>query len=137
MKPPITVPLEALIEEPYASIVCYPRTNPAEIQKRIDELRQHGVSAVEFVGKTSASNIPVLGKGYVGVVVVAHAKGQRVALKMRRIDADRQDFTHEAQMLQKANAIGVGPKFIAVSKNFLLSQLIDGDLLEDWLETHT
>ena len=113
-----------------------PRTNPTEIQKRIEELKQHGVSAVEFVGKTSASNIPVLGKGYVGVVVVAHVKGQRVALKMRRIDADRIDFTHEAEMLQKANAIGVGPKFIAVSKNFLLSQLIDGDLLEDWLETH-
>ena len=135
MKPQITIPIEELIEEPYASIVCYPRTNPAEIQKRLDELRQHGVSAIEFTGKTSASNIPVLGKGYVGVVVVAHAKGQRVALKMRRIDTDRPDFTHEAQMLQKANAIGVGPKFIAASKNFLLSQLIDGDLLEDWLET--
>jgi putative serine/threonine protein kinase len=38
-------------------------------------------------------------------------------------------------MLQKANAIGVGPKFIAASNNFLLSQLIDGDLLEDWLQT--
>ena len=135
MKPQITIPIEELIEEPYASIVCYPRTNPAEIQKRLDELRQHGVSAIEFTGKTSASNIPVLGKGYVGVVVVAHAKGQRVALKMRRIDTDRPDFTHEAQMLQKANAIGVGPEFIAASKNFLLSQLIDGDLLEDWLET--
>ena len=71
-----------------------------------------------------------------GVVVVAHVKGQKVALKMRRIDADRLDFKHEAEMLQKANAIGVGPKFIAVSNNFLLSQLIDGDLLEDWLETH-
>jgi putative serine/threonine protein kinase len=137
LKPPTIVSLEALIEEPYASIICYPRTTPAEIQKRIDELRQHGISAVEFAGRTSASNIPVLGKGYVGVVVVALAKGQRVALKMRRIDADRSDFTHEAQMLQKANAIGVGPQFIAASKNFLLSQLIDGDLLEDWLETHS
>ena len=136
MKPPITIPLEALIEEPYASIVCYPRTNPTEIRKRIEELKQHGVEAVEFVGKTAASNIPVLGKGYVGVVVVAYMKGQKVALKMRRIDADRLDFTHEAEMLQKANAIGVGPKFIAVSANFLLSQLIDGDLLEDWLQTH-
>jgi putative serine/threonine protein kinase len=135
LKPPITVPVEALIEEPYASIVCYPRTNPTEIQERIEELRRLSVSAVEFAGKTSASNIPVLGKGYVGVVVIAHAKGQRVALKMRRIDADRPDFTHEAKMLQKANAIGVGPKFIAVSKNFMVSQLIDGDLLEDWLET--
>jgi putative serine/threonine protein kinase len=102
---------------------------------RIEELKQHGISAVKFAGKTSASNIPVLGKGYVGVVVIAQLKGQPVALKMRRIDADRPDFTHEAQMLQKANEIGVGPRFIAASKNFLLSQLIDGDLLEDWLKT--
>ena len=91
---------------------------------------------LEFTGKTNASNIPVLGKGYVGVVVVAQVRGQRVALKMRRIDADRPDFKHEAEMLQKANAIGVAPKYIAVSNNFLLSQLIEGDLLEDWLETH-
>jgi len=136
LKPSIIIPVETLIEEPYASIVCYPRANPTDMQMRIEELRQHDVSAVEFVGKTSASNIPVLGKGYVGVVVVGHVNGQRVALKMRRVDADRLDFNHEAEMLQKANAIGVGPKFIAVSNNFLLSQLIDGDLLEDWLETH-
>jgi len=105
------------------------------MQRRIEELRQLGVKELEFSGKTNASNIPVLGKGYVGVVVVANAKGQMVALKMRRIDADRLDFKHEAEMLQKANAMGVGPKFIAVSNNFLLSQLIEGDLLEDWLQT--
>ena len=135
MKQPRIVALENLDEEPYASIVCYPRTNPTEIYHRLEEMKQHGVTSIEFVGKTNASNIPVLGKGYVGVVVVANVKGQKVALKMRRIDADRLDFTHESEMLQKANAIGVGPKFIAVSNNFLLSQLIDGDLLEDWLQT--
>jgi putative serine/threonine protein kinase len=134
VKPPTTVPTEKLTEEPYASIVCYPRANPSAMQDRILELQQLGVTAVEFTGKTSASNIPVLGKGYVGVVVVAYVKGQKAALKMRRIDADRLDFKHEAEMLQKANAIGVGPKFIAISNNFMLSQLIDGDLLEDWLE---
>ncbi len=135
MKQPKIVALENLDEEPYASIVCYPRTNPTEIYQRLEEMQQHGVTSIEFVGKTNASNIPVLGKGYVGVVVVASVKGQKVALKMRRIDADRLDFTHEAEMLQKANTIGVGPKFIAVSNNFLLSQLIDGDLLEEWLQT--
>jgi putative serine/threonine protein kinase len=135
VKQPRIIALENLDEEPYASIVCYPRTNPTEIYHRLEELQQHGVTSIEFVGKTNASNIPVLGKGYVGVVVVANMKGQKVALKMRRIDADRLDFSHEAEMLQKANTIGVGPKFIAVSNNFLLSQLIDGDLLEDWLQT--
>ena len=135
MKQPKIVALENLDEEPYASIVCYPRTNPTEIYHRLEEMQQLGVTSIEFVGKTNASNIPVLGKGYVGVVVVANMKDQKVALKMRRIDADRLDFTHEAEMLQKANSIGVGPKFIAVSNNFLLSQLIDGDLLEDWLQT--
>lgn len=136
MKPTAVVPVENLDAEPYASVVCYPRANGTEVQNRIDELKQLGVEALEFTGKTWASNIPVLGKGYVGVVVVAHADGQKMALKMRRVDADRVDFKHEVEMLQKANAIGVGPKFIAVSNNFLLSQLIDGDLLEDWLETH-
>jgi len=135
LKSPKIVPVEGLVQEPYASVVCYPKTHPAEIQLRIEELRRQGVSAVEFIGKASASNIPVLGKGYVGVVVAAHVNGQRRALKMRRIDADRQNFSHEAKMLQKANSVDVGPKFIAVSDNFLFSQLIDGDLLENWLET--
>ena len=107
MKPSIVVPLENLDAEPYASILCYPIANPVEVQKRIEELLQHGVEALEFTGKTNASNIPVLGKGYVGVVVVAYVKGQKVALKIRRIDADRLDFKHEAEMLKKANAVGV------------------------------
>ncbi len=39
-------------------------------------------------------------------------------------------------MLAKANSVSVGPKLVGSSKNFLLMQLIDGDLLPAWLETH-
>jgi putative serine/threonine protein kinase len=39
-------------------------------------------------------------------------------------------------MLAKANAVQVAPSLISVSKNFLLMQLIDGDLLLDWLDAH-
>ena len=60
------------------------------MQSRIEELQQLGVEALEFSGKAAAANVPVLGKGYVGVVVVAHVRGEKVALKMRRIDADRE-----------------------------------------------
>jgi putative serine/threonine protein kinase len=78
----------------------------------------------------------VLGKGFVGIVVIAHLNGQRVAIKIRRLDADREDLLHEAEMLSKANSVGVAPKLVAASKNFLLMQLIDGDILPDWLKTH-
>jgi putative serine/threonine protein kinase len=132
----IIVPIKRLFEEPYASTVCYPRTEHTEIQNRIEELKQLGVESLEFSGKTRAASVPVLGKGYVGVVVIAHVCGERVALKMRRSDADRISLEHEAELLIRANNVNVGPKFLAVTKNFLLMQLIDGDLLEDWLETH-
>lgn len=128
--------LQQLLEEPYASIVCYPRATSKDIQSRIKELGQLGVEALEFSGKTAAANVPVLGKGYVGIVVAAHVCGEKAALKMRRSDADRESLEHEGELLARANGVNVGPKFLAVSKNFLLMQLIDGDLLEDWLETH-
>jgi putative serine/threonine protein kinase len=99
-------------------------------------MQKHGVKAVEFAGKTNVFNVPVLGKGFVGVAVIAHLNGQRVALKIRRVDADRRGLQHEAEMLAKANSVNVGPKLISVSNNFLLMQFIDGDLLPAWLETH-
>ncbi len=80
--------------------------------------------------------VPVLGKGFVGIVVIAHLNGKRVAVKIRRADADRADLLHEARMISKANTVNVAPKLIASSKNFLLMQLIDGDLLPNWLKTN-
>jgi putative serine/threonine protein kinase len=133
---PTKVLTENLKEEPYASILCYPRVSDAELQNRLGELREHGVKALEFAGKTSAFNVPVLGKGFVGIVVIAHLDGQRVALKIRRVDADRLGLQHEAQMLAKANSVQVGPRLISVSKNFLLMQFIDGAVLPDWLDAH-
>jgi putative serine/threonine protein kinase len=130
------VPTENLKEEPYSSILCYPRAAETELRKRVEELRELGVTAVEFVGKVSAFNVPVLGKGYVGLVVIARFQGQRLALKIRRVDADRTGLQHEAEMLAKANTVNVGPKLISVSTNFLLMQFVDGDTMPKWLETH-
>jgi putative serine/threonine protein kinase len=136
LKPPSTVSTENLNAEPYASVLCYPRVSEAELQNRLEELRAHRVSAVEFTGKNSVFNVPVLGKGFVGIVVAAYVDGQRVALKIRRVDADRQGLQHEAQMLAKANAVHVGPKLKDVSKNFLLMQLVDGAVIPEWLDAH-
>ena len=134
MKEPVTVPLENLNEEPFASIICYPKYTEDELQSRLKELELLGVAAVEFAGKGNAFNVPVLGKGYVGIVAIAQRYSQRLALKIRRVDADRANLFHEAEMLGKANAVGVGPALVDVSKNFLLMQLIEGDLLPKWLK---
>lgn len=138
MKEPRIVPIDQLIQEPYASVLCFPNSNEAEMQIRLEELRSHGVTALEFSGSASVFGvaIPVLGKGFVGIVVIAHLNGDRVAVKIRRTDADRTDLLHEARMMSKANSVNVAPKLIAASKNFLLMQLIDGDLLPNWLKTN-
>jgi putative serine/threonine protein kinase len=136
LKAPAKVLTANLKMEPYASVLCYPKASEAELQSRLEELRKHGIKAVEFAGETSAFNVPVLGKGFVGIVIVAHLDGQRAALKIRRVDADRAGLQHEAQMLAKANAVQVGPRLIGVSTNFLIMQLIDGCLLPNWLDAN-
>ena len=138
MKSPKIVTIEHLNEEPYVSLICFPKPSEVELQNRMEELRNHGVSALEFSGKSSVFGVPlpVLGKGFVGIVVIAHLKGERVAVKIRRVDSDRVDLLHEAEMLSKANRVNVAPKLVAASKNFLFMQLIDGELLPSWLKAN-
>lgn len=128
--------LEKLREEPYASLLCYPKASNVELRNRLKELQRLGVKALEFCGNKQVRQAAVLGKGCVGIVVLAYVDGEKAALKIRRVDADRAGLQHEAEMLVKANSVQVGPKLLNVSRDFLLMQFIDGELLPDWLETH-
>jgi putative serine/threonine protein kinase len=138
VRQPIIIPIDQLNQEPYSSVLCFPKPSETELQSRIEELRSLAVSALEFSGSASVYGVslPVLGKGFVGIVVIAHVNGQRVAVKIRRTDADRADLLHEAAMLNVANSAGVAPKLVSATKNFLLMQLIDGELLPNWLKTN-
>ncbi|MEM3551811.1 MAG: RIO1 family regulatory kinase/ATPase [Candidatus Bathyarchaeia archaeon] len=130
----LKVSIEKLNEEPYSLMLCYPKPSPKELNRRIKELRRLKVTGLGFIGEKRVFNVPVLGKGCVGLVVIAYRDGERAALKIRRVDADRSMMKHEAQMLKAANALDVGPRLINVSRNFLLMQFIEGDLLPKWLE---
>jgi putative serine/threonine protein kinase len=132
----LKIPVEELKKEVYAPIICYPKPTKTELNKRLKELQRLSVRAVEFKGEKTAFNTPVLGKGCVGIVVIAHLNGEKVALKIRRVDADRARMEREAEMLRKANSVNVGPKLLTVSKNFLLMQIVEGELLPKWLEKH-
>jgi len=128
------VPVEDLKRRPYAAILCYPSAEWSVVDKRIADLKQLGITGLEFEGGCLAAGVPVLGKGHEGIVVIAHAGGERYALKIHRNDSIRGDLFHEAEMLKEANKAGVGPKFFAATKDLLLSQYIDGGIFAKWLE---
>ncbi|MDH4221239.1 MAG: serine/threonine protein kinase [Candidatus Bathyarchaeota archaeon] len=128
------VPLERLHEDRYRQILCYPKYDSKEMKKRLKELKKLGVKAVEFTGAKMAFDMPVLGKGCVGIVVAVHTDAGKCALKIRRVDAGRAGMQHEAEMLRRANAIHVGPRLLNVTDNFLLMEFIEGTLLPQWVE---
>ena len=127
------VPLDGLLQTRAALIICYPRFDVDEAERRLKELRILGVEALELRGRHKAGKVPVLGKGHVGVVVAARFGGALAALKIRRVDADRESFAAEAENLKTANRVSVGPRLKAASVNFLLMELIEGDYLPDWV----
>jgi putative serine/threonine protein kinase len=120
-------------DEKYARILCYPKYDPDETTKRIRQLKRLGVKAIQFTGNKRAFDVPILGRGHVGIVVVATTKMGQAALKIRRLDADRKEMQHEAEMLAKANSVGIGPRLIAMERDFLLMEFIEGALLPDWI----
>ena len=128
------VPLERLHEEKYGRILCYPRYDLKELRRRVKELEELGVQALEFTGEKTAFDVAVLGKGYVGIVVVATMDGRKVALKIRRVDADRTGMRREGEMLRKANSVGVGPNLIDATENLLVMEFVEGTLLPRWVE---
>ncbi len=128
------VSLKELRKERYGQVLCYPKYDLKELGRRVRELKRLGVKALEFEGEKRAFDVPVLGKGYVGIVVAVQTDAGKVALKIRRIDADRVGMQHEAEMLAKANLVNVGPRLMGVTDNFLLMEFVEGKFLPQWFE---
>ena len=119
-------------EEPYSKILCFPKVKESEVKKRLNELKKIGVTHVSFTGPLQIEKCHILGKGYVGMVVLAKKNNKIVALKIRRIDSPRKNMSNEAKLLQIVNKLDIGPKFIKNSKNFLVMEYIDGEKIIDW-----
>ena len=132
--PPL-VPLSALSKPPYNHIVAYPSGEEAEVASRVRQLEQLNVTALLFEGRLRTDRLSVLGKGVVGMVVIGHKDGQRVAVKIRRVDARRPSLTPEAEHLKLANSFGVGPICLGGTSDVLAMELVEGLSLPSWLES--
>lgn len=130
---PSFLEVERLAEHPYRTILGYPRASDDEISERIRELADIGVESVAFTGGIRINGLDVLGKGYVGLVVLARTAAGRAALKIRRTDSPRTDMSSEANFMRVANGVGVGPLLSRYSRNFVLMEYLQGITIREWL----
>jgi putative serine/threonine protein kinase len=126
--------VEDLDLPPYVRVLCYPSGSSSKAEIRVATLKEMGVEALDFVGRTEISGVRVLGKGHVGVVVRCVWRGREAALKIRRTDSDREGLEREGEILEEANRWGLGPILYGVSRDFIVMEELVGMRLIDWLE---
>ena len=127
------VQIRKITEPPYSDILVYPKGTKAQIKSRINELEDLGVEGISFQGKLEIGTISILGKGYVGVVVLGKIGRKKVAVKIRRNDSPRKNLKKEAELLEIINNHKIGPKLVCFSKNFLVMEYLDGEKIADWV----
>jgi len=128
------ISIKKFTEEPYSKILGYPNATNRQIKSRINELEKLKIKSICLTGPTTIGNLEILGKGYVGVVVLVKRGNKEVALKIRRTDSQRKNMKNESVLLKLVNSVNVGPKMIDVSKNFLVMEYIEGKKFSDWIE---
>ncbi|QUC64615.1 serine/threonine protein kinase [Nitrosopumilus sp. K4] len=127
------VSINKLNLEPYSEIIGYPKASKIQIKSRINELRKLKIKSVAFWGPTTIGKLAILGKGYVGVVVLAKRGNKNVAVKIRRSDSQRNEMKSEAVLLKTVNEVNVGPKLLDASKNFVVMEFLEGEKIGDWI----
>ncbi|MCV0410727.1 RIO1 family regulatory kinase/ATPase [Nitrosopumilus sp.] len=127
------ISIKKFSDEPYSKILGYPKATSRQIKLRINELEKLKIKSISFVGPTTIGSLSILGKGYVGVVVLAKKNNKLVALKIRRTDSQRKEMKNEADLLKLVNSVNVGPKMLVASKNFLVMEYLEGVKISDWV----
>ncbi len=128
------IPIKKLAGEPYSKILGYPKVTKSQLKIRISELEKLKIKSVSFSGSMTIGKLAILGKGYVGVVVLAKKGTKNVAIKIRRLDAQRKEMKSEAKLLKIVNSVNVGPKLFGVSKNVIVMEFLDGEKIGDWIQ---
>jgi putative serine/threonine protein kinase len=129
------ISIKKFSKEPYSTILGYPKSTKRQINARILELEKLKIKSISLTGPTTIGKLEILGKGYVGVVVLAKKGNKKVALKIRRIDSQRTEMKSEAKLLNLVNTVNVGPKLFDYSKNFVVMEYLEGEKIGKWIES--
>jgi putative serine/threonine protein kinase len=129
------ISIKKFSKEPYSTILGYPKYTTRQINSRILELEKLKVKSVSFTGTTTIGKLEILGKGYVGVVVLAKRGNKKVALKIRRMDSQRSEMKSEGKLLKLVNTVNVGPKLFDFSRNFVVMEYLEGEKISNWVKS--
>lgn len=127
------ISIKEFSREPYSTILGYPKPTTRQINSRIKELEKLKIKSIALTGPTTIGKLEILGKGYVGVVVLAKKNNKKVALKIRRLDSQRNEMKTEAKLLKLVNSVSVGPKLVDFSKNFVVMEYLGGEKIGKWI----
>jgi predicted Ser/Thr protein kinase len=85
------------------------------------------------------TDVCLFAKGKRGVIFKAvDPSGTVVAIKVLHPDSEaKQAVLMESTYLKKANAFGIGPRFIDSSELFVVMEFVDGQLISQWLESES
>jgi putative serine/threonine protein kinase len=129
------ISIKKFSKEPYSTILGYPKSTTRQINSRIQELEKLKIKSVSFTGTTTIGKLEILGKGYVGVVILAKKGNKKVALKIRRLDSQRSEMKSEAKLLKLVNTVNVGPKLYDFSRNFVVMEYLEGEKISNWIKS--
>ncbi len=127
------ISIKKFSQEPYSNILGYPKATKRQLISRILELEKLKIKSISLSGPTTIGKLEILGKGYVGIVVLAKRVNKIVALKIRRMDSQRNEMKSEAALLKIVNSVKVGPELIDYSKNFVVMEYLEGQKIGKWI----
>lgn len=129
----ILLRLEELSQKPeLVRLLAYPTMDEAYSEKILEELGELDIEGVYFTAGPKPEPLRV-GKGYRGVILLAHRLGEDVALKILRVDAGISTLRREAELTSAANRAGVGPHLLGSTEHVLALEYILGEDLDLWL----
>lgn len=127
------IEVENFVFMPYMRVLTYPVISADLAKERLEQIKRLGIRRIEFTGKVKIGEISLLGLGTQSLVVCAFRDHERLALKIRRVDSNRESMEREYKITSLVNRIGIGPRVVSYSNDFLIMDLIEGISLDEWV----